>query len=805
MLSLAAMSSGQAGYYLNLAREDYYLQGGEPEGIWFGKGAERLGLKGVVEADNLYNLFDGLWPNGQYSLIQTQHHADRAQHRPGWDATFSAPKSLSTLWSQSVESDRQAIQRAHAQAVVAALSFLEDTVALTRRGKEGKTLERVGLMVAMFEHSTSRALDPNLHTHALILNLSVRDDGTSGALSSLHLFNAKMAAGTIYRAELCKLLQQDLGLKLRRESSWFEVEDVPYSLIKAFSKRREQVEEELGRTGLTSAQAASAAAIQTREAKGFVSRELLFPQWHEDGLRHGWSEAQTHQLYDQVKLPTDIVGALRDACRRASERLTQTEAFFTEIEFIRYVAEESQTNGPGAAEVRAAASEYLMSQEIVRLGEHQGASRFTTPQMFALEADLLSRAEVLSKRTDHQLAPETVMKIFVNRDQLSEEQTKAIWNITAAGGDLAIVSGIAGGGKTTLLSAAREAWEAEGYHVFGLSTAARVARELQEGSGITSATIARTLIDLELGRAAFNNETIVVIDEAGMVATPEMRKLFHVCQESGSKMVLVGDGRQLPPIGPGAPFKELGHRLGQSEIKTIRRQEEEWARQAVLDMAEGRSLDALLQFASRGLLSISQTKHEAMDALIQAWRQDGLPPKETLILAGTRDEARALNRLAQEARLLSGELTGECCKANETDFYVRDRVMFTQNKPALGIDNGSKGTIVAVDPDADRVTVLLDSGPRVTFQSGRMPGLELGYSCTTHKAQGATTSHAYVLGGGAVVGRELSYVQTSRARLQTRIFGVTNEVGDAVQRLAWEMQRAIDKKMAHSLKNYHEL
>ncbi len=797
MLSMSVMSASQAGYYLGLAREDYYLEGGEPPGRWYGQGAELLGLSGQVEADQLYNLFAGRSPDGSRSLIQRQRQEGRAEHRPGWDLTFSVPKSVSVLWSQSSEPIQKVIQNLHHHAVESALSYLEDTATSTRRGKGGHILERVGLLVSTFEHSTSRALDPQLHTHALVMNLSVRSDGTTGTLSSLDLFLSKMAAGALYRAELAKGLQEKLELELRKEHSWFEVEGISPSLIDVFSKRRAAIEQQLRATGLSGAKASAIAAIQTRSAKEGVSRQDLFEDWRGEGQRHGWNPGAFESLLGRGARPGYPERILAHICGSSIERLTGQEAHFTERDFVRFLAEESQTLGVGATEVRIAVSEYLAnSHEIVFLGEHRGECRYTTSAMFRLERELISVAERLASNTRHHLHTETVVGHLSRNGELSEEQMRAVWNLTTQTGAIAIVSGMAGTGKTRMLGVAREAWQSEGFEVIGTSLSARAAKELESGAGISSTTIAQLLIDLERKALTFTPKTILVLDEAGMVATPEMERLLKACEHGGSKIALIGDERQIQPIGPGAPFDELGRRHGKSELTDIRRQSEHWARQAVRDLAEGRSSVALEAFAERGLLTIAENKHDAMDRLIERWRDDGLNPEDTLILAGTKSEVRDLNRCAQEARRDAGELGLLSTVVGEVRIYENDRVMFIKNKRTLGIQNGARGTVQSVSKDGDRVTVRLDSGERVSFDTLEFKDFDLGYAATTHKAQGATTQRAYILGGGPMQGRELAYVQASRAKVKTQIFAMTSETGNDVAELARNMGRSRRKTMA---------
>jgi len=800
MLSMSAMSGGQASYYLGLAREDYYLEGGEPPGQWYGEGASKLGLEGEVEAAHLYNLFGGYSPEGDRPLVQLQSHGDKATHRPGWDLTFSAPKSVSVLWSQLDHEERQALQAAHFEAVTRALDYLQETAALTRRGKGGSDLERTGLVIATFEHSTSRALDPQLHTHALVLNVGVREDGTTGTVSSLSLFQAKMAAGALYRAHLSAVLERSLGIETERYRSWFEVVDVPEDLVAEFSKRREAIEAELDRRGLDTAEAASVAAIETREAKPAVARSELFADWRETGREFDWSTAQADQLVGREVPARDQEQESRRALLEASSKLTQSQAHFTERDFVRHVAEASQASGLFAEDVLDCSRTHLRtSQDIVRLGHHYGEERFTTREMMELERRLLSSVERLDADEYHQVGANRVVEGLGRFHELSEEQMNAVLHITGGTGGFASVSGMAGTGKTRMLEAAQHIWESDGKEVLGAALAARAVKELSEGAEIESSTIARLLYLAEKGHLPLKRESVLVVDEAGMVATPDLQRLAALCVAAGSKLVLVGDEKQLQPIGPGAPFMELGQRFGQAEMTDIRRQDDAWARRAVKDLAEGRAQEALEAFVSRGLVKVTETKQEAMQELVKDWRSDAKPTKDTLLLAGTRADVEELNKLAQRARQDSGELGDTPFEMVGTNFYVGDRVMFTKKHPVLGVVNGDRGFLQGFDESRRVANVLLDSGEKVSFPVDAVEHVVLGYASTTHKGQGATTLRTYVLAGGSMQDREMSYVQASRAKERTTFYMTAVESGDELAKLAREMERSRQKEMAHTI------
>lgn len=799
MLSLAAMSSGQASYYLDLAQEDYYLKGGEPEGLWYGEGATRLGLIGFVKDEQLYNLFKGYDPEGARPLVQLQRKDDHALHRPGWDLTFSAPKSVSVLWSQASPDNQRLIQLAHLTAVQAAIDYLQDTAAFSRVGRQGRNVEQAHLVTALFEHSTSRALDPQLHTHALFLNLGVCDDGNVRTLSSLPLFLSKMSAGALYRTELSYQLGL-LGIDTERHRSWFEVTGVAPELVEHFSKRRQEIEQVLKEKGLESPEAAVVAAIETRESKESVSRSELIKSWLEEGAAHGWTREHADKLLGNPIGVHEAAVELASIAVLATDEITGAQAHFTRRDFVRFMAEQSQCRGVSASQVLAVSEDHLEnSSEIVRLGIHYGEERFTTRKMLELEAELLASSERLREDASHAVASEVILGVFSKQHTLSEEQLKAVWHVTTETGAIAVVSGMAGTGKTRMLEAAKNAWQAEGLQVIGAAVAARAASQLTEGAGIESLTLAKLLHEIGRGRDPLSEKSVVVLDEAGMVATPQLHALAQACLASGAKLVLVGDERQLQPIGPGAPFMELGSRFGQAELQDIRRQDDAWARRAVKDLAEGNARAALDAFVEHGLVHVSTNQKESMRALIEEWRSDGKPVADSLILAGSNREVAALNLLAQKERKESGELGSSSALVGGHQVFEGDRVIFTSNHRAMGVLNGDRGTIKGVLEKGSRVVVSLDSGEQVSFDPEALPDCSLGYATTTHKAQGATAACAYILAGGSMQDRELSYVQASRSREKTVFFMTESQLGDGVAELARQMERSRQKEMAHTV------
>ena len=295
MLSISApiKGAGRGNYYLDLTRVDYYANTIEQPGQWFGHGTRKLALEGPVEREAFLNLLSGCAPMDRQPLVQNALDPDR---QSGWDLTFSAPKSVSVLWAMAPEDTRLQIEQIHQQAVESALRYVEETAGITRRGKGGAIKEAAELVFATFQHGSSRAQDPQLHTHAVLINLGLRQDGTTGTLQTIRLFREKMVAGGLYQGALAGGLTQRLGLAIEPAKVAFHVRGVPRELCREFSQRRRQIERAMKDRGHTGAVAAKVAALDTRTNKKPVSRRELFAEWHKLGEHWNWGPAQAAAL-----------------------------------------------------------------------------------------------------------------------------------------------------------------------------------------------------------------------------------------------------------------------------------------------------------------------------------------------------------------------------------------------------------------------------------------------------------------------------------------------------------------------------
>jgi len=292
MLSISnPMQAGASAYYA-----DYYQKHAKAQGYWLGSGANQLKLGQEVEPNQLESLLLGYHPRTHEPLVQNPGRADR---QGAWDLTFSAPKSVSVLWSQLLKPERAMIERAHSEAVQEAIAFLENEAGFSRRGKGGKIVERAGLVFALFLDYTSRTLDPQLHTHALLFNVAVRWDGTTGTIRSQDFFERKMALGALYRDALAANLSENFGWELEPDQTSFRVKGVPESLCAELSKRRGQIEAELARIGKADAVSAKAAALKTRRTAPKAKVEELFEQWQRVGETHGFGRKEALELFQR--------------------------------------------------------------------------------------------------------------------------------------------------------------------------------------------------------------------------------------------------------------------------------------------------------------------------------------------------------------------------------------------------------------------------------------------------------------------------------------------------------------------------
>ncbi|MFC4594660.1 Ti-type conjugative transfer relaxase TraA [Sphingobium tyrosinilyticum] len=481
----------------------------------------------------------------------------------------------------------------------------------------------------------------------------------------------------------------------------------------------------------------------------------------------------------------------------ALDAITHGQATFTTCDLAMFVHRHSE----GKEQFDRLMGAVKASPDLVALGKDgRGDERFTSRSMLEIEQRLERGAAALDARRHHGVAARHVDRALARASRrgldLSAEQRGALEHVTSANG-LSNVIGYAGAGKSAMLGVAREAWEHAGYEVYGAALSGIAAENLEGGSGIASRTIASLEHQWAQDRELLTDKSVLVIDEAGMIGTRQFERVIKEAEKRGAKVVLVGDPEQLQAIEAGAAFRSVAERHGSVEIGTIRRQSEEWQRQATRALATGRTGEAIDAYDKAGHVHADETRDDARRELIDRWDRDrGTEPGASrIILTHTNDEVRALNQAARERLQRAGGLGEEIeltVERGTRSFAAGDRVMFLQNERSLGVKNGTLATVQSVSQA--RMAVMLDDGRRVAFDLKDYAAIDHGYAATIHKAQGMTVDKVHVLATPGL-DRHAAYVALSRHRGTVDLHYAQDDFADR-GRLVRTLSRERGKDMA---------
>lgn len=450
----------------------------------------------------------------------------------------------------------------------------------------------------------------------------------------------------------------------------------------------------------------------------------------------------------------------------ALDAITHQQSTFTRKDIAKFAHRHSD----GVEQFNAVVAAISNGPDLVELGKDgRSEDRFTTRQMIETEQRLHRAAERIDLDVRHAVSEAHREAALARAAQhglvLSGEQTDALAHITEGRG-LGVVVGFAGTGKSAMLSVARQAWAAAGYEVRGAALSGIAAENLEGGSGISSRTIASMEHSWGQGRDLLTKRDVLVIDEAGMVGTRQLERVLSHAADVGAKVVLVGDPQQLQAIEAGAAFRSIHERHGGVEIGQVRRQREDWQRDATLDLASGRIGAAISAYDGQGMVHQVATRDEARAELVERWDRDrqAHPEASRIILTHTNDEVRALNLAARERMRAAGDLGHDVqvnVKRGARNFASGDRVMFLRNERGLGVKNGTLGIVDEVSTQS--MAVRTDDDRSVRFDLKDYAHIDHGYAATIHKAQGMTVDRTHVL---ATPGMDAhgSYVALSRHR-----------------------------------------
>ncbi len=506
---------------------------------------------------------------------------------------------------------------------------------------------------------------------------------------------------------------------------------------------------------------------------------------------------EAERIEDHTRIARENGGKIIADPNVALDAITRQQATFTTRDLATFAFRHSD----GKEQFDQVMGAVRGSPELVALGKDgRDQERFTSRDMIAVEARLERAADELAARDGHGVADrhrDAAIGAAEGRGLvLSGEQRDAFDHVTGSEG-LASVVGYAGSGKSAMLGVAREAWEGQGYTVRGAALSGIAAENLESGSGIQSRTIASLEHAWGQGREQLGPRDVLVVDEAGMIGSRQMERVLSHARDAGAKVVLVGDPEQLQAIEAGAAFRSVTERHGAAEITEIRRQREDWQKEATRALATGRTGEAIHAYDGRGMVHAADTREEARAGLVDDWdgKRQAEPGKSQIIFTHTNAEVRELNGKARERVRATGGLGDDVAvKADrgERAFAAGDRLMFLRNERSLGVKNGTLGTIEGVTPD--RMSVRLDSGRSVAFDTKDYAAIDHGYAATFHKSQGVTVDRAHVLATPGM-DRHSTYVGMTRHRDSAQLHYGRDDFADQRQ-LVRTLSRERSKDMA---------
>jgi conjugative relaxase-like TrwC/TraI family protein len=784
MLSIGKIALGQHRYYeQQVARggDDYYSGRGEAPGEWIGAGAEALGLSDRVTTGQFNALIAGLDPRDPDARLRSSLRDPKIA---AFDLTFSAPKSVSILFAIAPETVSGVLVDCHEEAVRAALGYLEDTAVMVRRGHGGERVEAAeGLIAAAYRHRMSRALDPQLHTHVVAGNLAQGPDGRFTALHSTLLYAAAKTTGTLYQAHLRALVTERLGLEWGEvHKGAAELADVLQPVIEHFSKRRHEMlrEAQEGGIGLGTKASAERAALATRDRKQYglethTWREEVRARASELGLGAQDVEELLQTRTERIANGLAARGgadehALGDLLAGA-EGLTERANTFDEHPVLQEFAGAART-GALVEEVRAQAQRFVERADVIPTDRGE----MTTAELISCERRLIASAIGRGEEGVAIVDPTLVDRAVADADRpLTTEQAAAVRMVIGSGHGVSVIQALAGTGKTYTAGVLRQVYASAGYQVLGVAPTGRGARELAAEAGIPARTLDRLLLDLDVLGDELPEGCVIVLDEAGMAPTRGSARLLEAAEQTGAKVIGIGDPGQLASVQAGGWLGAVGRELGTVRLTEVMRQRDPAERRA-LGALHDRSPQSYLEWADHaGRIQTYRDPAEVRIQAIDEWARAtaALGPAQAVMIARDNDTRDALNHAARELRRDLGEL-GEERSYDGLELAVGDRVICRRNDSAVDVDNGMRGTVRQLDPD--RVVIDTDSGLLRELPADYASAhLEHAYALTGHGMQGGTVEAATVVASPHDLTAGWSYTALSRARGHTRLLVYDNQ------------------------------
>ena len=796
MLSIAKLRVGQEAYQLSgvaQSLDDYYTGAGEASGRWAGIGAERLGLTGDVNADDLRAVLAGIQPGTGGLTPDGETIGTHPRRVPGFDLTFKAPKSVSVLYAVSDDVRVQgAIIDAGEVAVRAALGWLEREAVHVRRGNGNaayindlaardplaaemarvRSLSASGVVAAMFRHRTSRAGDPLLHWHTLVANLAEGPDGRWTAIVHPDVYRAAPTAGEVFQTVLRDELTERLGIVWHAGRTVREIAGIPQGLLDVFSKRSKEIEDWLAATGTPDThEGRQAAVLATRRGKPEVEHERYDVAWKIEATGFGWGPVQAESLISSlISAPSPTFSVDEEWVRELARELTEHDSTFNRNDLYQAVARHLPDGG-SMRRIEQTVAAVLATSHVIPIGDT--GDRWTSAELAATERHFLTTA-TSTVGTRSRLDADLVRVVLGQFPTIGVDQRAAVMALTRSADAVSVLVGPAGTGKTFTLDAVRTAFETAGYQVVGAAPSAKAAHELEHGAHIASKTIHRLLGSWSRGFDLPNPDTVLIVDESAMAGTRELEALTSRAIAHGARVILVGDHHQLPEVTAGGGFAALAtdSPITVAELSVNRRQTSPWERAALSQLRDGNVAAAVGEYRSHGRVLACSDPSAMHETAVSMWADARGHGLDAVLVAGTNNTVDALNLAARQHLQASGQLGEHLGSWGRLDLAVGERVVLRVNDyrtvdtdgnrtPLL---NGHTATIVGATPGGV-LARLDDTDSHIELDHAYLAGggVDYGYALTHHRAQGGTWDTAIAVGTDGLY-REAGYLAMSRGR-----------------------------------------
>ncbi|HEY5334303.1 MAG TPA: MobF family relaxase, partial [Solirubrobacterales bacterium] len=633
-----------------------------------------------------------------------------------------------------------------------------------------------GFLAAAYVHRSSRAGDPQLHTHVLVANATRGPDGRWTRLYHPAIYDHAKTAGYIYEANLRHELTRRLGVRWREvENGIAEIEGFDPGHLRAFSTRRAEI---LAATAPdASARARQVATLATRKAKDRdIAEESLRERWRSKAAEIGLSRESIRATFGRVR---EVATRMVDPAALA-EALTSRASHFDRRDVIQAIADQLRAGAP-AARAEELADAFLALDQIVAVGETAKGPRFTTDRIWEIEHRALAAADQMAADTGHALAdPIVVSRVLATRSTIKTDQRTMVERLTRGGEGLVVVVGEAGTGKSFATVAAAEAWAGSGIRLRVAAPTWRAAGVLRT-EGLEAISVARLLGELdrgvEAGRDPLRRDSVLLIDEAGMVDSSSLARLIDHARRADAKLVLIGDPAQLGEIEAGGLFASIVSRTEPVPLDQVIRHEHDLDREGARRIREGHGAEAIEGYRSGERVTVSTDPQARREQMVADWWRSYQEGEDALMVAKRNAEVAHLNSLAREVMKVEGQLGDREIQVVEASFAAGDRVITRVNDHKAGIYNRERWRVESVDPEGRGLGLVgVDaSGKRVVVDAdylGRVnpsdesPALQHAYAATTYQAQGSTVDRAYVMADPSMDRQEM-YVAASRSRQET--------------------------------------